>query len=100
MLLYPTPLLLSESLPRQLAPTVGHGVYRAMMQMVFSSIAGNRLISAGDPSFLGMISRDQTITATNFDYWSPGHHTKYSSSYKRIRELLISTYPLYNQTLQ
>ena len=34
MLLYPTPLLLSESLPRQLAPTVGRGVYRAMMQMV------------------------------------------------------------------
>ena len=35
MLLYRTTLLLSESLPRQLAPTVGRGVYRAMMQMVF-----------------------------------------------------------------
>ena len=35
MLLYPTPLLLSESFPRQLAPTVGHGVYRTMVQMVF-----------------------------------------------------------------
>ena len=35
MLLYPTPFLLSKPLPRQLAPTVGHGVYRTMMQMVF-----------------------------------------------------------------
>ena len=36
MLRSPTPLLLSDLEPRQLAPTLGHGVYRAMMQMVFS----------------------------------------------------------------
>ena len=34
------PFLLLESLPRQLAPTVGHGVYRAMMHMVISSATG------------------------------------------------------------
>ena len=34
MLRYTTPILLSDLEPRQLAPTVGHGVYRAMMQMV------------------------------------------------------------------
>ena len=99
MLRYPTPLLLSESFPQQLAPTLGHDVYRVMMQMVFSSIAGNRLISAADPSFHGMISRDQTITLTILTIGVPAitqntHHTKGSGSCSS--QLILFTIKHYN----
>ena len=47
MLRYTTPILLSDLEPRQLAPTLGHGVYRTMMQMVISSTTGGGSIPAG-----------------------------------------------------
>src|SRR4051812_27692663 len=85
MLLYPTPFLLSESFPRQLAPTVGHGVYRAAMQMVLFYFSSMFIFY----SYCSYCSSQQRVTEASKKVEKrcifTGRHADHSSMYKNQR---------------